>query len=290
MALEERQTQIRERAGLEESRLNQDFVDFLRKYGSYILIAAALSVLGFSLWQRYKQAQDTKLGQAFEELEAARTGSNPNPDSLISVAQTYDSLTGVAVLARLGAADAWLDSIRRGVRPGAEVSPEGAVAAEDELGDAERMDLLNRAAGEYQWVVDRAGSSAGFDVHAMEGLYGLAAVAECKGDWEAAKGYLQRVEEKANAKGFLAHAKVARSRIESMATLAALTPVPERAAVPQPLDTTPAPVETPTQTPTQEPIAEPAKLDLSPAEPAPDALAPDAPSSEAPKTEPQSKP
>jgi hypothetical protein len=40
--MDERQTQIRERAGLEEARYNQDFIEFLRRFGTPILMVAAV--------------------------------------------------------------------------------------------------------------------------------------------------------------------------------------------------------------------------------------------------------
>ena len=132
--MDDRQSQIRERAGLEESRLNQDFIELMRRFGSPALVVVAAAALAWALWGRYTQAQDAKLGEAFEQLEAARSGTNVNPDSLIAVAELYDGVGAVPVLARLEAGKAWLNYVTRGIKPGAQVNEDGSLAsAEGEL-------------------------------------------------------------------------------------------------------------------------------------------------------------
>ena len=70
--MDQRQAQIRERAGLEESRLNEDFIDFLRKYGFLILLVAALAAGLTSGVRWYREYTVRKVTTAFADFEAAR--------------------------------------------------------------------------------------------------------------------------------------------------------------------------------------------------------------------------
>jgi hypothetical protein len=246
--MDERQQQIRERAGLEESRLNQDFVDFLRKWGSPVLMGVALIAVGYTVWNKYKARQDTKLGNAYMELESAREGENPSPDTLLAVAEQYKDVGAVPILARLEAADTYLDAVRRGIKPGSVVASDGTLSnADDELKKgSERDDLLTLAAAQYQWVVDATTTDPAKAPHAINALYGLAAVEECRGNWDQARAGYQRIIELAKARGYGAHEQVATKRIESLSQLASLDPVPTKDLVPALLRTTPAPTPVPT--------------------------------------------
>ena len=48
--MEERQTQIREGAGLEESKLNVEFIDWLQRWSTPILLLVAGAALGMGLY------------------------------------------------------------------------------------------------------------------------------------------------------------------------------------------------------------------------------------------------
>lgn len=239
--MDERQTQIRERAGLEEARLNQDFIEWLQRWGPWIVGTAAVAALSYAGWTRYQQHITLKEDRAFEEFEAARGSDNPSPESLLAVAEAHSS-GAVPVLARLAAADGWLDAVRRGVQPGATVNQDGTLAnVEDALPEADRERLLARAAEQYQWVVDNTQAKPGQVVHTIAGLFGLAAVAESKGDNAGAQSAYERIASLAESASLPAYVKVARERIASLGTLAGLDPLPLQASVPKPLDTTPPP-------------------------------------------------
>lgn len=239
--MDERQQQIRERAGLEESRLNQDFIDWLRKWSPWILGACAVAAVGYAGWNRYQQAQEQRVEAAFQELEAVRASTNPSPESLLEVAEAH-TVGAVPILARLAAADTLLDSVRRGVRAGASVNADGTLAnAEDELKGEEREQLLTRAAEQYQWVVDRTSADSSQAVHTIGALYGLAAVAECRAKFDDAKATYQRIIDVSEKAGFGPHASVAKDRLAGLDALATLDPAPPKAQVPAPLDTTPKP-------------------------------------------------
>ena len=113
--MDERQTKIREAAGLDESRLNTEFVEFLRKWGPIALGVLAVAALAFVGRNYLREQSVIRTDSAFLELESAQREGNP--DVLLRVADTYAGERGVPHLARLQAADVLFQSARAGVSP-----------------------------------------------------------------------------------------------------------------------------------------------------------------------------
>jgi hypothetical protein len=275
---DERRLEIRERAGLEEARLNQDFIDFLRKFSTPVLLIFALLAVGWAVYERRTQAKQLELSAAFQELEAARSGANPNPDTLITIADTYASSGAVPILARLEAGDIFLDALRRNAVPGAEVAEDGTIKPEDLLTDATRADMLNKAREQYDAALTLARSSDSFTTHKIAALYGLAAVAESDSKWDEAKANYEQIRSAAEAAGFADDVKIAQERIATLPTLSALAALPRKDQVPAVLDTTPKPPEAPTMPqaglsltppPAEKPAEQPAPTEVKPAETTP---------------------
>src|SRR5438874_2058363 len=104
--MDERQSQIRERAGLEESRLNEDFIEFLRKWGTPALMVLAIVAVGYLGLNKYKKARDEKIDKAFFDYEQVSGSNNPSPQSLTATAEEHEGVKAVSMLARRDAADA----------------------------------------------------------------------------------------------------------------------------------------------------------------------------------------
>ncbi len=250
--MDPRQTQIRERAGLEEGRYNQDFIDWLRKWGVPILFIFAVAAAGYGLRDRYKRAQDNKLDEAFSELELASASANPSPETFLQIAQTFDGKASVSTLARIDAADVYLDSARRGVRPGAALKADGELEKpEDALTADDRTNFLGKAGDLYQQAYDETHGDPGKRLLTISALYGVAAVSEGKQNLERAKSAYEEIANLAVAGGFLAHESVARDRLAKLQSLkdpakvyskAELPPVPE---APKPAMPTMTPVPPP---------------------------------------------
>jgi hypothetical protein len=291
--MDQRQAQIRERAGLEESRLNQEFIEWLRKWGTPMLLAVALLSVAYALRDRWHKAADTKLDSAFAELAAATSNNNYSPDTLLSIAEQYDGHGAVGELARLDAADAYLDALRRGIKPGAVLKTDkdhqGELEkADDALTDADRTDFLKRSGDLYQQVFDKTSGKRGQELLTLNSLYGLAAVAEGRQEYDKAKGYYEQIAKLADANALPAHAALANERITKLPDLqnipklyakAELPPPPKKeepAPVPAPAPASTAPVPAPTPSPLTSPTPpppEPAPAPV-PAEPAPASPAP----------------
>lgn len=229
--MDERQAQIREGAGLDEARLNVEFIEFLKKWSTPILVVIAVIALGYYFVQQRKEARKASLDTAFHQYDAARMAGNPV--NLLSVADDNRGKGAVTQLSQIAAADIYLASYRAGVRPGGRVDNTGKPEeATDLLTEDERKQQLERAAELYQKVVSETAGDNNMIVHTLSGYYGLAAVAECKGDIEAARQAYGQVETLAKQADLQDQVKLATSRIESLSTLGTLPHLYVRADIP----------------------------------------------------------
>src|SRR5688572_10639695 len=113
---ERHQQGLKEGAGLEESRLNTDFIQFIQRWGGpFLLICAGIMAAwaGWNWWQRQKA---DRVDEAFAQYEAQVAGGNPSPEALKAVADEFEGVASVSLLARLDAADVYAASIRSGVK------------------------------------------------------------------------------------------------------------------------------------------------------------------------------
>lgn len=218
MPLDQRQTQIKEGAGLEESRLNVEFIDWLRRWSTPILLVVAVIALIVVVRERLRRAEVERVSRAFESLEAAAGAANPSPVSLLGVAEEFSGVRAVSLLARLRAADTYLSAVRRGIEPGAVLNDDGTPQSPDDLMDDQaRTRALDEAARLYRSVIDDASGQKGRAVHAIGAAFGLAAVAECRADAEAARKAYQTVIDLAGRAGFPDQAERARARQADLA-------------------------------------------------------------------------
>ncbi len=237
MAIDKRHTEIKEGAGLDESRLNLEFVDFLRKWSTPVLLVLAIAAVGYFLYTRQQEAKRERTADAFRQFTVVAMSANPSPESLVGIAEAFGDVRGVGPMARLAAADEYLRAVRRSLRPGSELGPGGVVLdPEDELKPEERARFLDEAERLYRRAhADTVGNPA-MTLHTLGALYGLAAVAECVGDLDAARNVLDQALMLAEKRGYPQHVVIARERLESLSNGAApvrlyradeLAPLPE---------------------------------------------------------------
>lgn len=210
--MDDRQRTIVEGAGLEESRLNQDFIEWLRKWGTPILMVVVVLSGGYAAWNMWARYQESSHDEAYAQLHAAAVAGSP--DNLVVVAEEHKGQGAVYELALIEAADAYLESARLGVRPG------GASENQDDLLTEEQRDANLRRAGElYQSLADRTAATRGHEIHHLNGLFGVAAVAESLGENDRARESLMAAAEVADRAVYPRIAQVARERIASLDTL-----------------------------------------------------------------------
>jgi hypothetical protein len=232
--MEERQTKIKAGAGLEESRYNVEFIDFLQKWSTPALMVIAIVVLGMFSYRKYTEYRTGKVERAFGELSASVESSSPNPESLKILAIEFEGIRGVPVMARLAAADEYLRAARLNLRTGAKLEPDGTVPAEELLSPEDRTRYLSEAQQLYQAVLDQNAQDSARLIHAISAAYGLAAVAECKGEADAARRAYERVTQLAERAGFSEHIAAAKKRMDDLATLAAMPKLYVAAELPKP--------------------------------------------------------
>ncbi|CAG0967995.1 hypothetical protein PHYC_01089 [Phycisphaerales bacterium] len=256
--MDERQAQIRERAGLEESLLNVEFIEWLRKWGTPLLMVAALASGGYWLRAKWTKATQEKVDRAFSEYESARgRGTTPSPDLLLAVAADYEGVKAVPDMARLEAADAYLDALRRRVKVGAVLKTDASGRAtgeldkpEDALNSEDRAAYLAKAAELYDLVYQHSVDQPGKFMIAINAMYGLAAVEEGREQYDAARGWYEKIAKATEGTSFEPHAKVALYRITRLDMLKDFAAIPTRAEVPKPPEPPPTPELPPPATPT----------------------------------------
>lgn len=215
--MDDRIKDIKEGVGREESRLNQDFIDFLQKWSTPVLFVIAGLALAYWAWGQYGKMQIAKVNEATAEYTAAATDGNP--DRLAPVAEKYASVRSFGILAKLDMADAYLLSAQRGLVPGLVFMDAASLVDGDVLDDEARTTNLERARRLYQEVLDTAGKAgSGKELLGIEAAFGLAAVAESLDDGDSATRALERALTLAEGAGFADLARAASARMESLNT------------------------------------------------------------------------
>lgn len=251
--MDDRQTQIREGAGLEESKLNVEFIDWLRRWSTPIMGLVAVVALGFVVANRLEKRHNAAIDRAFQELADASDQASPSPVTLTTVAEENAGIRGVPLLAQMRAADVYLHSARSGVKVGAKVQPDGKVDAEEVLNDEQRNANLAEAEKLYQKIYDATATDKKKSIHALGAAFGLAAVAESRGNIEAAKKAYEQAAKIADYSGLTGQAAVAKKRIEALPLLGEAPKLLSASDLPKPPELpkpeAPAGVYTPTVVP-----------------------------------------
>jgi len=241
--MDDRQTQIREGAGLEDSRVNEEFLDFLNKWSTPVLITLAVAALVWAGMQKLHQRKVARIDQAFSELNAATEGGNPSPASLKTLANEYTGVRSVSALALLTTTNLYLNAFVVGIEPGAALDPQTGqpTNASDVLNEDQRQVYLEQAGQLAQQVLDLTGGVEGKELLAMEAMCRLAAVDEGKRDFDAAKKMYDRIESLSKASQFIAIENFAKERLANLDQVKDMVPLPAQdTLVPLPGEDTPA--------------------------------------------------
>ncbi|RMH12945.1 MAG: hypothetical protein D6695_05385 [Planctomycetota bacterium] len=220
--MDERIRELKEGAGREESRINEEFIEFLNKWSTPVLVVLAALAVAYWGWNKYKALQIAKVNEATSAYTSAVRG-NPNPDTLANIAEEFSSVRSFGHLARLDLADTYLLSVERGLMPGVEFDPANPPSEADVLDEQMRQTFLERAASLYRQVYEATNSVRGKEPLAIEAAFGLAAVAESRGDIEGAKRHIEDAKRLAEKMQYTALAMIAENRLQ---TLNNVGPVP----------------------------------------------------------------
>jgi hypothetical protein len=213
---------------LTESRVNEDFVDWMKNKGPSWLLVILLAVTGYLLIVRWKQHKQLKVEQAWVALaDAALPGSKED------VADQHPDVFAVPELALTAAGSQLLRAVQTGQAIDAAGDPLDPTPADTpRLTETERDEYLTRADRVFARVADTDDGSLAFTLHAMQALNGRAAIAEARGEAAEAK----RLYEAAAARAgdfYPALAKQARARAETVETSTGEVTFAEAAAAPR---------------------------------------------------------
>ena len=209
---------IVEGAGLEESRLNQEFIDWLRKWGSPLLLVLCAAAAAWAGWQWWSRQQGKALNEAYVQLAAAE--ESKSPDGLLRVAREHTSRGAVAVLATLRAADLYYESALTRLAPGGTPGK-----AEDALSDEQRSANLEQARGLYAQAATLAGEKREWAVHAVTAKFGVGSVAETLGKADDAQRAYTEAAAIATKADLPALAAIAEKHKADVPTMIALAPL-----------------------------------------------------------------
>jgi hypothetical protein len=213
---------------LTESRVNEDFVLWLKTRGPSWLLAVLIVLCVFVVVDRWRQSKARHQDSAWIELTGAQS-----PPAYLEVADSYTDVGSVSVLARIGAADTYLGSVRLGTRFDRTETDD-----DFQLTDEKRTEYLDEAGRLYGEVLERARSNPDQRLFAVAAAFGLAAVAESRGDLDGALGHLEQAAEFAGD-DYVFLAGQARKRLETIDSLAVgrelprAEDLPERSTQPQ---------------------------------------------------------
>ena len=243
-----------EQSDLGESQLNEEFVDWLKKWGNQILLAILIVALLGVGWQWLVRTKMESRDAAWATLESAQL-----PASLEEVAVSASGVDSIAPLALMRAADQYLRSVQTGTRFDRE-----STAEDYTLDDDTRTLFLQRANTLYAEAIVALGTdyetTFAKKLLVISALFGQAAVAESQGQTDEAKTFLTRISTIAVPE-YPDLAAQASARSDSLDTVTTKVSFPLAADLPQPPPATdiPDPAEllgtgallTPLDTPTE---------------------------------------
>ncbi len=207
---------------LTESRLNDDFVFWLKRHGmNYLLVVllVACGFMGYNWWQRKQVEQATV---AWDEFVQASL-----PESLEQVAKDNEAHPQVAVTALMRAADLRLLQIQTG-----EASPKVGDTPAVPLDEAGRKIAQDAADENYAKAAELAtrttqGDRARAAPIVVPSLFGRAAIAESRGDFSAARGFLEDAAKVAGDR-WPRLVEIANNRLAGLAGLETPIPLPRQ--------------------------------------------------------------
>ncbi|MDG2094891.1 MAG: hypothetical protein P8J89_06440 [Phycisphaerales bacterium] len=176
----ERLQQVQQ-SDLGESRVNEDFVNWIKTSGPWYLLAVLIGIAVYMYIVNIQRAELRAREQAWFDFSEAVM-----PASLEDVANTHGAIDGIANLARLRAANSYLQSMQSNLAIGSTIEDGTPLSEED------RSKGMEHAAMLYNQVVDSDDGSFGDTIVTVNALNGLAALSESAGDIDKAKAYYEQ--------------------------------------------------------------------------------------------------
>lgn len=182
----ERLQQVQQ-SDLSESRVNEDFVNWIKTSGPWYLLAILVGIAVYMYLVNLQRAEIREREQAWFDLNEAVM-----PASLEDVAQRHAEIDSVGTLARLRAANTYLQSLQTNLAVGSSLEEGTPLSDEDRTFGLAQADRL------YKQIVSEDSGDFGDTITTVSALNGLAAISESQGDIDAARGYYEQAAERAD--------------------------------------------------------------------------------------------
>ncbi|MHC4218967.1 MAG: hypothetical protein ACYSU7_10990 [Planctomycetota bacterium] len=223
MADQDRLKQVHQ-TELTESRINEDFVEWLKTKGPSWLLLILIGVAGWMGFFRWQQHRANHFAEAWSALMDCRL-----PGAFEDVAARYADVPGLPQQAQRQGADVLLTAVLTGTPLGADPTSPTAPAT---LSDVEREGYLNRAKGLYQLVIAADDDSLSMTLHAVSAHQGMAVAAESLGEADEARRWYESAATRAEPY-YPWLAEQARERAATVEQFTAAVTLPAQAELPQ---------------------------------------------------------
>ena len=173
---------------LNESQINEDFVDWLKKKGPFWLAVLAISLATYTFMNQNQQKKVLERQAGWLALQEALLTELPN--SLEDVSNQYENIDGLAWISRIYAADTYLQAVQS-----KKVLAVGIDEDEQDFSDEIRDQYLASAEALYKQVELMTTEGNKFETNDIKSriliqytaLCGQAAIEEARGNIESSK-------------------------------------------------------------------------------------------------------
>ena len=207
---------------LTESRINEDFVLWLKTKGPSWLAIILIAISAYIAMMRWGEHKTRTRDLAWAELNltvALAQGPQQLPSTYEDIAVTYEGIDAVAVLGRLLAADVLLRCVQTNRALDSSPGLPKPLLPED------RVVHLGRADALYGAVVQADDATIGTALFTFTALQGRGAVAESNGEHESARGFHKEAAARVAAQ-YPGLAAQARRRAETTGQYATMIDLP----------------------------------------------------------------
>ena len=192
---------------LTESRLNEDFVNWLKTSGPTYLLIVLVALCSYVLWIRWQEQKQNYVYEAWQAYQLSLDSRLPS--SLEDVALQYEDVGAIPHLSRMFAAQILLSAVNTNTPLSADGTQATTLTKDD------RTQYLDRADKLFQTIIESdEPQSLSLTLLVVNAHNGRAAIAESRGDIEKAREHLTASAARAESH-YPKLAEQARGRIET---------------------------------------------------------------------------
>lgn len=207
--MDDRQRQVKVGAGLEESRINQEFLDWLGKWGPRVLIVLLVIVAAYQGKRFLDQNARQSENQAFVDYhEAVRTN---DAAAVLVVGDKHDGVGTLWEMSRMRAGESLMREGTTGLMEG--TVDRRSPTPDEILSEEVRTQRLERAVELYEGVIARVEGKKNRVLYLLKAQDALASAMISLGRYDEGRALLESVVETGEESGYGDLAELARERL-----------------------------------------------------------------------------